>query len=51
MVGVLQSGSVLYVRGVSHSGERRLIFQTLRALTGEKIGDSAKDWRAWVAKK
>jgi hypothetical protein len=50
VVGVLQSGTVLYVRGVSHSGERRLIYQTLRELTGEKIGDSAKDWKVWASK-
>ena len=48
MVGTLQSGVVLYVRGVAHSGERALVFKTLRQLTGESIGDSAKAWRTWL---
>ena len=51
MVDILQSGTVLYVRGVTHWGERRLIFQTLRELTGEKIKNSAKAWEEWAAQR
>ena len=51
MVGVLQSGTVLYVRVVTHSGERRAIYKTLRALTGETIPDDAKAWRKWLKKR
>ena len=51
MVGILQSGVVLHVRGVSHSGERALVFKTLRQLTSEAIPNSAAAWRKWLSKR
>ena len=49
--GTLQTGSILSVRGVTHSGERALIFAALRSLTGESVRDSAAAWRAWLARR
>ena len=47
MVGVLQTGTVLWVRNVTHHGEHTIAFAALRALTGQKLGDDAAKWRAW----
>jgi len=51
VVGTLQSGVVLHVRGVAHSGERALVFHSLRKLTGKSIRNNAAAWRAWVAQR
>lgn len=51
MVGVLQSGTVLHVRNVTHYGERIEVYNALRALTGESIGNRAAKWRAWLARR
>jgi hypothetical protein len=49
VVGVLQSGTVLHVRNVTHHGERIEVYNALRAVTGKSIGNRASDWRAWFA--
>ncbi|MHC4952674.1 MAG: hypothetical protein ACYTGZ_02195 [Planctomycetota bacterium] len=38
------------MRSVAHSGERVLVFQALRDLTGESIRNNAAAWRAWMAR-
>ena len=48
MVGVLQSGVVLDVSGVSTSSrETRLAGAALRKLTGRSFGDDPRKWVAW----